>query len=624
MKKRILILLIAVYCLGLFAIPAAPGIIDFNQQDGTTIQIYNRGDERLNWAETLDGYTLLNKDKSKVYAIKDAEGNLVPSDIIAHENNHRTQIELSFLNSIPKGLRYSALQSELAAQVRNARMGGFPTTGTQNMILILANFNDTNTTYSQSAFDNLMNQSNYSGTGSFKDYYFECSYGQLTVNTTVVGWVDVVNNHDYYGPDARWAEFVRDACQAADDLVDFSEFDNDNDGDVDGVAVIHQGRGQETTGDTSDIWSHNFSLSSGGISLYLDGVQIKDYTCQPEKTYYSMAGIGVICHEFGHNLGTPDFYDTDYQTNGNQDGTGEWDIMGSGAYNGGGDVPAHHNMWTKIFYGWVDAPELITDGNYTLDNAYEEAQAYYFTSPVDNEYYLLENVQQTGFGSELPGHGLLIYHVDGNWVNSHMGQNNINTTSHQGMYIIASNNVVNTGNAPYPSPGHEDFTDSSYPAIPSWGNYDIQKGLNNITEANGNISFNFFNDSYYTPTAVFEDVYNNQHFTVNEEINLNFEVISSIHSVDFVDIKVNGISQGTLFAEPYELSFTPNNSYIGHVPVEVTSYYGNENTVTELMIYIDPYNNVLLEDFESYTNATTDFQNWTNNDLDNQATLEVE
>jgi len=68
--------------------------------------------------------------------------------------------------------------------------------------------------------------------------------------------------------------------------------------------VIHQGPGQEATGDTNDIWSHNWSLEYYFDNTYIDGKKIESYTCQPETSSGgSMASIGVMCHEFGHNLG---------------------------------------------------------------------------------------------------------------------------------------------------------------------------------------------------------------------------------------------------------------------------------------------------------------------------------
>ncbi len=628
MKRIILIVIAILTCYGLLAVPAAPYLTTYTQADGTTLEIYVRGDERLNWSETSDGYTLLNKDKSKYYAIKDQDGDLVVSEVLANDPENRTIDETSFLNTIPKYLRYSQAQVNLANELRSSsRMGGFPTTGENNLLLILANFTDTNTTYSQSSFNNMMNQNNYSGVGSFKQYYLEVSYGQLTVNTTVIGWVTVPNNHDYYGPQSRWAEFARDAVYAADPLIDYSQFDNDGNGSVDGVAIYHQGKGQETTGDTSDIWSHSFSLVGGGYYVTLDGVQISDYTMQAEKQYWSMAGIGVICHEFGHNLGTPDFYDTDYQTNGSQDGTGEWDIMGSGAYNGGGDRPAHHNMWSKTYYGWVQPQELYYDGNITIPSSTSNPVVYFFNTPVNGEYIMLENVQQTGFNAGVPGNGLLVYHADENWISSHLNQNNINTTSHQGFYIVPAQGSVNSSYAPFPTYSVTSFTDNSSPAIPSWGNYDISKGLTNITKTGGVVSFNFSDNSAYIPEVTIPNLMNNQYFHVGDEINLDLEVYTSIPemNIDMIEIFINGVTQQVHLSEPYNYSFNAttehyeNNQYSGLNEIMVRIYTNFQNYDSYFYFNIESDADY-LDQFEDYSDFSTSFGDWELIDNDNQVT----
>jgi M6 family metalloprotease-like protein len=623
MKRILLVGLAILMCYGLIAVPAAPFLTTFTQSDGTTLEIYVRGDERLNWSETLDGYTLMNKNNSKYYATKDLDGDLVVSDIQANDPTNRNAEEEEFLTTIPKYLKYSTTQVNLANEIRSTRLGGFPTTGENNLIVILANFSDTNPSYSQTNFNNMMNQNNYGGVGSFKQYYLEVSYGQLTVNTTVVGWVDVPNNHDYYGPQARWTEFAYDAVVAADSQVDYSQFDNNGDGHVDGVAVYHQGKGQETTGDTSDIWSHSFSLSSGGYNLSLDGVQITDYTVQAEKQYWSMAGIGVICHEFGHNLGTPDFYDTNYADQGSQDGTGEWDIMGSGAYNGGGDRPAHHNMWSKIFYGWVNPQELYYDANISMPSSTTNPVAYLFTTAINGEYMLMENIQQTGFNAGVPGNGLLVYHADGNWIQSHMSQNNINATSHQGFYIVSASGSTNSSSATFPTYSATSLTDDSSPAIPSWGNYDISKGLTNITKTSGVINFNFFDNSAYLPQVTLTNLMNNQYFMVGDEVNLDLEVFSSISSmdIDMVEVFINGVTQQVLLAEPYNFSYSTadDNTIIGQNEVRIRVYSGS--SVYDSYFYFNVINSeVYIEQFEEYADFSLSFGDWELIDNDLQET----
>lgn len=607
MKKNLLFLLLLVIGINLVAIPAAPYLIQFDQEDGTSIDIYGRGDEQLHWWETTDGYSLLSKNNTKVYAIYDEDGDLIPSNVVAHNLEMRDNNEIAFTNSIRKGLTYSENQVRLVNTLRNQRMGGFPTTGTANLIVILANFNDTSTQYTQANFNNLMNQDGYSTHGSFKQYYLENSYGQLTINTTVTDWVTVPNSHNYYGPESKWPEFIRDACVAADDVVDFSQFDNNNNGDVDGVAVYHQGMGQEITGNTNDIWSHNYSIVYGGFELFCDGKQIKSYTCQPERGWYSMTGIGTICHEFGHNLGAPDFYDTDYQTGGQHDGNGDWDVMSSGSYNGNGSCPAHHNIWTKELYGWLDITELTsTTNDLILHDSTTNPEAYYFTTATDGERYILQNVQQTGFNSELPGSGMLIYHADEPFIAQHMNANNINATSHQGMYIIKAGYSLNSSGGCWPSGSHTSFTDNTSPGINPWEDHQTDKGLENITKTGADVTFDYFSNGYYVPTIVFSGIYNNQNFNLGEDFSIDFEMFSTIMTVDYVELFLDETSLQMFFNAPYHYDFT--NVEAGEHDIIVKSYVGSTAYTATLKVnVIDTEIVKLIENFESFTNFTTEF-----------------
>ncbi len=518
------------------AITALPKPINYSQPDGTTLTINLKGDERIHWSETNDGYTLLsNKDGAYVYAIKDKKGFLTFSDIVAHNPENRNSNELAFLQNISKNFRFSdeqikeMRQSVLPVNInrKGTTMGGFPTTGTRKMLMILANFSNTTTTIPQSSFNNYMNQANYNGTGSFKDYYLEVSYGQLTVNSTVTIWVTLPNTHNYYGPDSKWGEFAYDAVVAANNQanVNYAEYDNDGDGYVDGIAIIHQGPGQESTANTNDIWSHSWDLISAGYNpsqLTFDGVIVNSYTTQPELmgTSSSISTIGVMCHEFGHNLGAPDFYDTDYNTGGQYDGTGNWDIMSGGSWNGNsGDKPAHHNPWTKIFFQWSTPTLLTTAQNVTVLNNQTTNQIYKYNTTSSNEYFLAVNQQQTGFNSAIPGHGMIIYHVDGNYITDHMNNNDINAGSHQGLYVKAANSTnasgvstssnINTSGAPFPGTSNEtSFTDATTPNSKSWAGANTNLPLINISESSNNINFCFIScaspddPTNFTATAV--------------------------------------------------------------------------------------------------------------------------
>lgn len=506
------IILLLVNASSAFAVTANPNPVKFTQPDGSVLTIILKGDEFIHWAETSDHFTLLsNKNGAYEYAIMDSRGRLGFSGVQAHDSDTRNQSELAFLNTVNKGLFFSRAQiTEMKELLKNSKApsapltGGFPHTGTRARLTILANFSNTTTTYTQSNFDNMMNQVGYNSTGSFKDFFIEVSYGQLTVNTTVTVWVTLPNTHDFYGPNAEWGQFALDAVTAANNQagVNYANFDNDGDGFVDGVCIIHQGRGQEESGNTNDIWSHSWDLTSAGFTAAqctFDGVRVDAYTAQPEKGgSTAISTVGVMCHEFGHNLGAADYYDSDYTTGGSYDGTGDWDLMAGGSWNtvtNAGDKPAHPNAYCKAYdYGWTVPVVLTTSQNKVLRNAETYPDVVRYNTTTSNEYFLCENRQLNGFDVALPGHGMIIYHVDGAYIVAHSGTNDINAGAHQGLYPVCASatgnptttyGTINGGGCPYPGTSSKTtFTDATTPHSHSWAGANTNYPLLNITENN--------------------------------------------------------------------------------------------------------------------------------------------
>jgi M6 family metalloprotease-like protein len=425
---------------------------------------------------------------------------------------------LSLIAKTSKEVRYSkreveAIKRNYLPSSSNAPSKAFPASGSQNLLLILINYPDQPNTYPNSNFDDLMNTTGYNGTGSFQDYYLANSFGQLTMVTTVSGWYTAANNHDYYcdactgaDPNNTYRELVREAVDAAEAAgVDFSIFDNDGDGAVDGVMIIHQGDGAEY-GDNTNVWSHSWSLYD--LAVTYDGVLIDDYTMNPESTPSGMGSIGVICHEFGHNLGVPDYYDTDYSGSGGQSfDLGDWDCMAGGSYNNGGATPASHNSYSKNLLGWQTATELVNPQAITLANAAENNESFYYSTPTANEYFWVENRQQISgtFDEYIPGHGMLIYHIDENY--SGWSNNRINADpAHNGMDIEEADNIATSGTVtsdPFPGTSSvTSFTDITVPNSISWAGANTAKPITGIVESAGEISFAFMGGASCTePTT---------------------------------------------------------------------------------------------------------------------------
>jgi len=422
------------------AAPAAPTDHTLSQPNGTSFTATQWGTEDNHGWQTTDGYTIVQgSDGWWWYATVDA-GALVPTD-------RKVGIDTP-PESVPKGVRGAADTSHrhssagapasaavgTSAQAASAGIQPAPTTGTVRYPVILITYPDTNTTASSREFQQLLfgtDPAIASGPGSMQDFYLEASNGQLTVDGTVSAWVTADHGHDYYDNEIRAAELVQEAARKADGQIDYSQYDNNGDGYVDGVIVIHQGAGEEVTGNPADIWSHRWSLSSAAyygapVSPYAsnDGVTINDYSANPETSFDGqISTVGVFAHETGHLLGMTDLYDTDYSSN----GIGEWGLMGVGSWNYDGspprrvgNSPAHPVAFHKWQQGWITpSQQPLTGPMRPLDSYARTSDTFQW---LDNpygveiggtgEYFLATYRTQTGFDQGLPGEGVLITHID--------------------------------------------------------------------------------------------------------------------------------------------------------------------------------------------------------------------
>jgi M6 family metalloprotease-like protein len=267
-------------------------------------------------------------------------------------------------------------------------------------------------------------------TGSMRDYYRETSNNLFDVDGVVMGWITLNHDYDYYhqnnyGFGGGAAEMAREAVEKADLQynIDWSQFDNTGDGNVEGVLIIHMGIGGESSGSPQDIWSH----VSAFAPLELDGVTLSRYSIQPElRRNGLMETIGTICHEHGHVLGLPDLYDVSYTSK--PAPVGRYCLMASGCNAGNpfGSSPAHLSVWGKYQLGWV-TPTVITEpGDFTIDSiqTHTANNAYKYQIPGSVEFFIMENrwmeapLQFDAFPARFLG-GLMVYHIDDNmsWSN---------------------------------------------------------------------------------------------------------------------------------------------------------------------------------------------------------------
>jgi immune inhibitor A len=400
------------------------------------------------------------------------------------------------------------------------------TVDTLRPLVLCVDFSDNVHTYNSVKFDTLLFSKNYVvPTGSFRDYYRENSYGKHDPDGGEYGWVRAPQLYTYYtngtqgldGYPHNAQKLVEDALYAADDSVDFSDYDYNHDGWIDGLIVVHAGPGAEETGSDWQIWSHDWSLPS---LIILDGVKIKDYTMQPEKHKDgSFITIGVFCHEWGHFLGINwEEYDPDYSS----EGLGDWSVMAKGCYNNNGRTPAHHSAFCKYYLGWSNT---VVVGSNQTNAAILQAE----TSPISyrlwtsggvgNQYFMVENRQKTGFDSSLPGSGLLIYYVDasvdaGNryeWCPGDPATPHYKTALMQadGLYQLEGcNGTPNDGDGNDPFPGNLNkraFDDTTSPNSHNYNTGSTQVAVWNVSDSDSIMYANL--DVTWSRPCVFLDTF---------------------------------------------------------------------------------------------------------------------
>lgn len=543
MKRLFTFCLASLFASSLFAIPALSVWRSVRQADGTTIRLKLVGDEHFHYAVTDDGIPILSHDGSYYYA-HIRSGHLVASDVLAHARDQRKDHEERFAASLND---VEALNAKMRSQsIQKIGTRANVVTGKKKGLVILVQFSNqrfanpsdvltlgSGETDVKTLYSDMLNKDGYTDTksgaiGSVHDYFRDQSDGKFDLSFDVVGPVMLDHPYSYYGApsgneaDGNAPQMVIDACNAIKDQVNFADYDWNDDGEVEQVYIVYAGEGQATGGDDNTIWPHKYSLSdSGNQPLKFGNVTVNTYACSNEMVYANLngkdrlfyMGIGTICHEFSHCLGLPDLYDTGY---GGNVGTGSYDLMCSGSYNGGpealknvyggtgiGTVPAGYTSYEKAFMGWITPTKL---GDQPLDikamkGLADGGNAYILTNPDNNnEYYLFENRTDSHWDSALPGHGLLVLHIDYdarswayNTVNAARDQN------HPRMTIVPADGDLSDetlASDTYPTDLNSQLSGNSTPALSFYTGYSVPTtaGLSNIqTAADGTVSF------HYTP-----------------------------------------------------------------------------------------------------------------------------
>lgn len=410
MKQRIFILN-ALLCLVLsvWAVPAKRGVwCSLSLVDGTEVKAQLVGDEFLHYYVSEDGTKYVQDESTGLYR-------KMTDEVIAQRR---------------AAVRRAQAQGRQKRMLRKAQASNV-FQGTKKGLIILVQFTDSKfkSGHDLALYKRIANDANYSDNnfkGSIKDYFKAQSHGMFELDFDVVGICQLQHPYAYYGKnnsqkeDVKPGEMVAEACLWAHEHgINFSKYDWNGDGEVDQVFVLYAGHGEASYKDANTIWPHMYYLSASdyGKSLSLDGVTVDTYACSSELNGDgNLDGIGTFCHEFSHCMGFPDLYDTSYA---GWFGMGDFDLMCSGSYNGDSKCPAGYSAYEKAECGWLTLKDMTNIEQETsivgVQPMSADGDAYIIKNKGhEDEYYILENRQKTGWDSYLPASGLMITHVDYN------------------------------------------------------------------------------------------------------------------------------------------------------------------------------------------------------------------
>ena len=513
----------------MMAVPAYHGTAKVRQPDGSFITLRLHGDEWLNFNTTIDGYSVVKDYRGYYVCAELKDGKLQSTARVAHDVSERSVDEQAFLSHVKKyqAPEMSASMAEMKARVETAgaqrraqRRAAHYDFSKFKGLIVLVQFNDkefSRPDYKDIITD-MVNMKDYKGydnqkrPGSVRDYFSDNSDGKFQPEFDVVGPYTVdFSQYDCNIEGVTCSEVLLAALDSADVDVNYKNYDGDGDGMVDLVFFVIAGNGANYSGNDenlwwphrSQIWNRKEYAKGGDPYIRKDGVLLWDfasstelagYTSQPKSIYID--GIGTICHEFSHVLGLPDFYDSNYEEDGESITPGDWSLMAKGSYLDNGFTPAGYSLFERYSVGFTDEPKKITaEGSYTLDPLHLSHTGFRIDSPEKNEFFLFENRQNGLFkwDAYLPGHGLLVYRVDQS--NKNVWQRNtVNANAERNYYELVRAGGPEKANTNYDVfPGRGKVTtihNSTKPAnLKTWSGKATKWGLFNIRESNGVVSF---------------------------------------------------------------------------------------------------------------------------------------
>lgn len=496
----------------MFAVTAYNKPITVTQPDGTVLTIRVHGDEFLHWTTCGNSLVVKSSDGYWHYAVFNENG-------VVNAQGARVQSNLPGdgssvtppASAVEKAMkkRQASMKKSVKSPRTVSQTAPPLSTGEKHFLILLIEFKDKKFTLTKTDFTDLLSSDNYTyneATGSVNKYYQDVSFGKFDPQFDVYGPIEVPYTSAQCAENALDA--VVDACQYADQYLDldFTQYCNEDPTLVDNVFFFFPGYNSAEGGGDDTIWPHAATYYEP--FLYLDGVGIYHYGCTSEfkgSSGETMAGIGTFCHEFGHVIGLPDFYDIDNGTNGQGRALETLSLMSSGNYNNEGRTPPYFTYEEKHILGWDEGLTPLTEGVNTLEKT-STNKSYYNPTPTDGEYYLYESRPCEGWDRYTYAPGMAIYHVDksdnvlpdGSTAAQHWDWWDINSiASHQCMDLVET--VYPESSVRYTDeftfPGYRNvtsFTSATLPSATSWSGMATGYNLTDISfdEITGNTTFN--------------------------------------------------------------------------------------------------------------------------------------
>ena len=622
MRQLFLLLFCAVCAVCAYAVPAHPAANKILQPDGTYVTVKLHGDEFFHYTTTADGYTVERNDDGYYVYMTEVDGEVTLSTIIAHDEEYRTDEENAFLNVTGPRLLPSDVVSE--AQITKAAANsqyvdnGLITSSASvksydysnfHGLVILAEFSDRSFSRDDinEVFTSMINEEGYEGvystdsttftsyTGSVRDYFYSASNGVFSPTFDVVGPYTLNYASTYANGYSNGHTLARAVLNAANDDVDFSEYDGDGDGVVDMFYIIYAGYGSNFSGNSSKyIWPYASSLTNTSK----DGVSMGRYACSTEMygvesdDYEILDGIGVICHEFSHVLGLSDVYDVDYDESG---GTSEhpdtWTIMALGEYLNYSRTPPTWCLFERYQAGFATPTTISANGEYTIEPLLSSNAGYRIDSSVNKEYFLLESRRRTGWDAYLEGSGMLVWRVDSTstsvWTNNTINAN----PDHMYFELIraqaqydSDGTIYDSAYDPFPGTGKvTSLTNSTDPSIQSWTGSDTPYEILSISQAaSGTITITVGQDNC---SSLIEDFEAMSVFTGDAE-----DVEGNFTTWDFVEANVMNATSangnGNRVARFYKSGYITSEAFSVSSLEEVSFKGWNENSLRNGTVHL--------------------------------------